>query len=143
MPDPRKPTDPHTSQPAGRSADARGDTGADADRLASGTGATGDTRLGGIPSTTDTALSPSMSGSADLTSDGPLERDRPAGADTAQPAPAGADRPQAGTARRKRPRNAGQDEDRVGNEGPLESLGRAVSAPVRQTADPSEDEKPR
>ena len=77
MPDPRKPTDPHTSQPAGRSADARGDTGTDADRLASGTGATGDTRLGGIPSTTDTALSPSMSGSADLTSDGPLERDRP------------------------------------------------------------------
>jgi hypothetical protein len=31
----------------------------------------------------------------------------------------------------------------VGDEGPLESLGRAVSAPVRQTANPSEDEKPR
>ena len=73
----------------------------------------------------------------------PLDRDRPAGSDAAQPAPAGADQPPEGTARRKRPRNAGKDEERVGQEGPLESLGRAVSAPVRQTADPSEDEKPR
>jgi hypothetical protein len=143
MPDDRKrkSSDPSATKSAGRSSDARVDT-ADADMLAGGAGAaTGHTDLGGIPSTADTALSPSMSGSSDITSDGPLDRERPTGADQTRPAPAGADAPSPEGARRQSPRDA--QRDRVGDEGPLESLGRAVSAPVRQTANPSEDEKPR
>lgn len=117
---------------AGRSADARGDTGTDADFLAERAEA-GDVRdMGGIPSTTDSALSPSMSGSSDLASRGPIDRERPA------PMP---DRrnPAAGQGRRRtdRPATGPRHKD-----GPLESLGKAVSAPVRGAADPDADEKP-
>jgi hypothetical protein len=55
--------------------------------------------------------------------------------------PASAEQPASKPARTRGPRRA--KADRVHDEGPLESLGRAVSAPVRQTADPTEDEKPR
>ncbi len=61
--------------------------------------------------------------------------------DAQRPAQAKAKRPSPATPRRERPRN--EEPDHIGEEGPLESLGRAVSAPIRQTADPSEDEKPR
>ncbi len=61
------------------------------------------------------------------------DAERPAGPDAQRPAPA---TPSADS-------DGDDDKNRPGDEGPLESLGRAVSAPVRQTADPSEDEKPR
>jgi hypothetical protein len=134
MADTSKPSDRST---AGRSADARGETGTDADTLAPRAGsATGDTRMGGIPSTADSSLSPSMSGSSDLGSDGPVDRERPARDDGNMPP----DRKRAGAKRDdvERPSSAPEHID-----GPLESLGKAVSAPVRGAADPDADEKPR
>jgi hypothetical protein len=132
MADQHKPSDRQT---AGRSADARGETGTNADTLAPKAGAaTGDTRMGGIPSTTDSSLSPSMSGSSDITSDGPVDRERPARDDGNMPPQR--DRSSAQRGDVERPGGSGH------KDGPLESLGKAVSAPVRGAAEPDEDEGP-
>jgi hypothetical protein len=140
MPDtprePREPKDAADRQTAGRSADARGETGTDADFLAPRAGsATGDTRMGGIPSTADTALSPSMSGSSDITSDGPIDRERPT-------RDAGEEPSSAGSAPTQRPRDERDAPERGRDDGPLESLGKAVSAPVIDAANEDEGEKP-
>jgi hypothetical protein len=90
---------------------------------------------GGVPSTSDSTLSPSMSGSSDLSSDGSMDRERPAmdkGSRDTQPKPADADKG-------KTPQRQAEAKD----EGPLESLGKAVSAPVLGAADEDADEKPR
>jgi hypothetical protein len=118
---------------AGRSADARGETGTDADFLAGDAGsATNRTDTGGIPSTADAALSPSMSGSSDITSDGPsVDRRRPTPPDEGgkpssnQPAPRKPGTPP--------PKEA--DDDNL-----LESMGKAVSAPVLGAADEDPEE---
>ena len=137
MPKTDKPSDRPERQTAGRSADARGDTGTDAHTLAPQAGsATGDTRMGGIPSTADSSLSPSMSGSADISSDGPIDRERPARDDGNMPPARDGSSAQRGDV--ERPSGAEEHTD-----GPLESLGKAVSAPVRDAADPDADEKPR
>lgn len=140
MPRSRDPDSSSNRQTAGRSADARGETGTDADFLAGNAGSPGDASdMGGIPSTSDAALSPSMSGSSDLTTRGPMDRDRPTATPTgATPTP---DRRQP-SARQGRRRTDQPARGRAESDGPLEALGKAVSAPLRHTAEPDADEGP-
>ena len=86
-----------------------------------------------VCSTEDTAANRSLAMPDTRKPDAQPDAERPAGPDAQRPAPA---TPSADS-------DGDDDKNRPGDEGPLESLGRAVSAPVRQTADPSEDEKPR
>ena len=127
-----RPTDDRGT--ASRSADARGDTGtgADAHRTAAREpGGAGD--VGGIPSTVDTGMRDKLGARKDATIQRPIGRahvDDPApdrARDSArEPAPdvaaGGTDRPASASAS---PREAAADE-----EGPVESLGKAVSETV-------------
>jgi hypothetical protein len=101
------------------------------------------TDLGGIPSTTDAGLSPSASGSSDMTADRPAGPGRPSARDEPEPA-----RQHGETERAPRQRGARRSAQPAGSkaeddDNPLESIGKAVSAPVRNAADEDAGEKPR
>jgi hypothetical protein len=98
--------------------------------------------LGGIPSTTDAGLSPSASGSSDMTADDPAEPRRPSARDEPETAPQHGESERA--PRQRNARQSGQpSRGKAGDDNPLESIGKAVSAPVRNAADEDAGEKPR
>lgn len=128
---PPKPARSRQPRAAKAGAASRADT--EADVLAGDAGsATNRRAAGGIPSTADSALSPSMSGSSDIVSDDPAERPEPR--DSGRPgdrkpvAPASA--PPRG--RGQAARQPHQTEAPPGDDGPLDSLGKAISDPLRK-----------
>jgi hypothetical protein len=114
---------PSSQSSARRSADARGDTGTDADALRSrpDVGAPGD--VGGIPSTVDAGVRDKLGDRADATMNRPVGREHVSQPPEPAESTRAADRPtppKAGDARA-----AAADE-----ESPVESLGKAISEPV-------------
>ena len=114
----RKP--PASPSNAGRSADARGDTGTGADALRSRPDVGSEADVGGMPSTVDAGMRDKLGDRGDATTNRPMGREhvRPR-ADAGEPDSTAA-APAAGD-----PRAAAADE-----ETPLESLGKAVSEAV-------------
>ena len=122
MADPRKPHESGPRRASARSAGARGDK----------------SDLGGIPSTAESALSPGSSSASDPTREDRIDRDRPVSPDDrGAPAQHGDREPPAKQRDARRPQGKADDDS------PLESIGKAVSAPVRGAADEDADEKPR
>jgi hypothetical protein len=113
---------PSSPSSARRSADARGDTGTDADALRSrpDVGAAGD--VGGMPSTVDAGMRDKLGDRADATTNRPVGREhvsRPR-----EPAEStGADRPTS-------PKAGDAHAAAADEESPVESLGKAISEPV-------------
>ena len=126
-PKPARPRKPRAASGADIEADVlAGDAGSATNRRAPG----------GIPSTADSALSPSMSGSSDIVSDGPAERPRPRDRDRPSHRPKD-HKPAAPAPARPRSRAAATQERREtaappADDGPLDSLGKAISDPLRK-----------
>jgi hypothetical protein len=106
---------------AGRSADARGDTGTAADDHRMGGRPRDERDVGGMPSTVDAGMRDRLGTPGDATTQRPVGREPVQDGEARQPPGGRAVQPAPGSS----PRPAAADE-----EGPLESLGKAISEPV-------------